>query len=104
MSTVVVGCKTPTGLILTVGDVAVRLNGWNDNVIAGADHGLTSDVSKDFWDAWAKTDQGKMMIDAGILFAHEKEANTKAQAKDLAGQQAANVPLKPTEILEAKTA
>jgi hypothetical protein len=38
-------------------------------------------VPKDFWDAWRAQNADHPMIKSGLLIAHEKEANTNAEAR-----------------------
>ena len=106
--TVVVYCKIPNGLHLTVKDSAgvdhtVRVNGpanrvgeTPDHVIL-AGHGATR-IDKDHWDAWLKSHSGYTPVVKGHIFAQAKDEDGKAQAKDnkanLTGLEPLN-PLKP---------
>lgn len=78
---VVVGCKLPHGLILTVGGTSVELNGTNSTDIVGG-YGLTPDVDGSFFDAWLRENNQHPAIAGGFIFAHETTAEAKAQAKD----------------------
>lgn len=80
MSTVVVGCKLPQGIHLDHDGKRVTLNGSNSSEIIGG-HGLTI-VEKAFWDAWKELHKDFEAIKHGLIFAHEKESNTRAEAKE----------------------
>jgi hypothetical protein len=106
--TVVVYCKIPNGLHLTVKDSAgvdhtIRVNGPANRVgeqpnhVIFAGHGATT-IDKAHWDAWAKSHAGYEPFKKGHIFANEKPDNAKAQAHDnklnLTGLEPIN-PLKP---------
>lgn len=81
MSTVTIGCKLPNGIWLTVGEnKPVRINGWNNNLIQGADHGLTENVPAALWEAWLKEHADSKLVKGGFIFASKNEKETKAQA------------------------
>ncbi len=77
----VIGCKLPHGLILTVGGTSVTLNGTNSTDIIGG-YGLTPDVDAAFFDAWCKENHQHPSLAGGFIFAQETTAEAKAQAKD----------------------
>jgi hypothetical protein len=106
--TVVVYCKIPNGLHLTVKDAAgldvtIRVNGPANRVgespscviVAGF---ASTTIPKDHWDAWAKSHSGYEPFKKGHIFATGKPENGAAQAKDnrlnLTGLEPIN-PLKP---------
>lgn len=81
--TVTVGCKLPNGLIIEVGGQSVELNGANaSNIIGG--HGITYDVDADLFNAWMEAHQDRDMVKNGFVFAHDKAADTKAEAAEKA--------------------
>ena len=81
--TVIVGCKLPNGLIIEVGGQSVELNGANaSNIIGG--HGITYDVDADLFNAWMEAHQDRDMVKNGFVFAHDKAADTKAEAAEKA--------------------
>lgn len=83
MSTVTIGCKLPNGIIMQVeGHKDVRINGWNNNLIQGADHGLTEDVPAATWEAWSKLHADSKLVKGGFIFASKNEREAKAKAKD----------------------
>jgi hypothetical protein len=94
--TVTVGCKLPNGLILEMGEKRVTLNGANSSSIVGG-HGLTEGVDKEFFDAWMAKNKHLHFVKEGHLFAHEKEVNTKAQAKERAKEKTGLEQLNPDE-------
>lgn len=78
---VVIGCKLPHGLILTVNGVSVALNGTNSTDIVGG-YGITPDVDSAFFDAWCRANSQHPALGGGFIFAHGTTAEAKAQAKD----------------------
>lgn len=82
MSTVIIGCKLPNGIFMQVGETRVRINGWNNNDIAGLSHGITREVPADLWEAWSKEHAESKLITNGIVFAEESEKRAKDKAKD----------------------
>lgn len=81
--TVTIGCKLPNGIIMQVeGAKPVRINGWNNNLIHGADHGLTENVPASLWEAWRKEFADSKLVKGGFIFANTKVEGTKARAKD----------------------
>lgn len=81
--TVTVGCKLPNGLIIEVGGKSVELNGANaSNIIGG--HGITYNVDADFFNAWLEAHADRAMVRNGFIFAHDKAADTKAEAAEKA--------------------
>lgn len=81
---VIVMCKTPSGLVLDLGDQdarKVRLNGANHpDAVDGA--GLTY-VDKAFWDKWSGAYKGFPPLEQGLIWATDKEATAKDAAKEL---------------------
>lgn len=98
-ATVTVGCKLPNGLILELGDKRVTVKGANSSNIIGG-HGITEGVDKEFFDAWMTKNKELSFVKAELLFAHEKTANTTAQAKERKKEKTGLEPLDP----EAKPA
>lgn len=96
MATVTVGCKMPNGLILEMGEKRVVLNGANSSGIIGG-HGLTEGVDKEFWDAWSAKHATLDPVKKGFVFAHEKTANTVAEAKEKAAEKTGLEPLDPKD-------
>lgn len=82
MSTVTIGCKLPNGIIMDAGETRVRINGWNNNEIAGLSHGITRDVPADLWEAWSKEHAESKLVTNGFIFAEESEVRAKDKAKD----------------------
>lgn len=79
-TTVTVGCKLPNGLIIEVADKKATLNGLNSTNVINS-HGIT-EVDKGLWDAWLSANKELSFVKKGLVFAHEKEAATKAEAKE----------------------
>lgn len=90
MPEIIVACKLPNGHIIAVGDKSVRLNGSssaqrNDLNPEQSGFGLTT-VDAEFYRAWEKThrDAKYAPLMAGLIFAHEKPENTRAEAAEKA--------------------
>lgn len=89
-ATVVVGCKLPHGLMLTLhgkpGEMprTYRVKGSNSQAIVGG-YGITRGVPRDFWEAWKEHHKHLDFVKNGLIFAHDKEASTIDHAKDGAG-------------------
>jgi hypothetical protein len=82
MSTVTIGCKLPNGIYMQMGETRVRINGWNNNEIAGLSHGITRDVPVSLWEAWSKEHAESKLVTNGFIFAEESEKRAKDKAKD----------------------
>lgn len=81
MSTVTIGCKYPSGVLLQVGTTTFPINGANSSEIYGG-HGITDDVPQALWDAWLVENKNHDLVKKGFIFAHEKRSNAKAEAKE----------------------
>lgn len=95
MATVTVGCKLPNGFIIEAGDKRAVLAGANSSTIVGG-HGITEGVDKDLWDAWSALHAELGLLKHGHIFAHEKTANTNAEAKDRADEKTGLEPIDAT--------
>jgi hypothetical protein len=109
--TVTVACKLPAGLTLRVFDMVdtfepivgggmrtvkvaqerperAIVKGWSHpqnmapNVQLVEGFALTPNVDKDLWEAWKAQNEKSDVVKNGLIFAHEKPANTEAEAKD----------------------
>lgn len=81
-NTVSIGCKLPNGIIMEVeGSKPVRINGWNNNIIQGAEHGLTENVPAELWEAWKKVHAESRLVKGGFIFANSKAEGTKDRAR-----------------------
>lgn len=81
MSTVTIGCKYPSGVLLQVGTTTFPIKGSNSSDIYGG-HGITDDVPQALWDAWLAENKNHDLVTKGFIFAHEKRSNAKAEAKE----------------------
>lgn len=79
--TVTVGCKLPNGLILEMNGQTVEINGSTSSRVIGG-HGITYDVDAEFFDAWMEAHADRAMVRNGFIFAHDKAADTKAEAAE----------------------
>lgn len=82
MSTVVIGCKLPSGIWMIVGECRLRINGWNNNTIKGLKHGITAEVPESLWDAWRKEHAGSRLVKDGFIFAEDTDKRAIDKAKD----------------------
>lgn len=109
--TVTVACKLPNGLrmrlfrmqkthepVLGGGSREVQvahetgaeftLNGWShpqnkaSRATIEGGYALTPNVPKDFWDAWFAQNKDTDFVKKGLIFAHEKESSTIAEARE----------------------
>lgn len=80
--TVIVGCKLPHGLKITLEGKTVVLNGTKSSVIAGG-YGLTHDVDKDFFDKFLSTYKDVPYVKNKMVFAQGKQASAESQAAEL---------------------
>ncbi|MGZ9981548.1 hypothetical protein ACXXCT_08770 [Bordetella bronchiseptica] len=85
MSTVIVACKLPNGMILDIpGAKSVTLNGANHpEAIAG--HGFT-EVDAAFWDAWTKLYPDFQPLKKELIFAQGGERSATSKAKERKGE------------------
>jgi hypothetical protein len=67
------------------------LNGWSHDqkvapeytIIGGAGgFALTHGIPKDFWEVWLKQNEKSDVVRKGLIFAHVREANTIAEARE----------------------
>lgn len=92
--TVTVGCKLPSGIILELGNQEVEIHGTNSARVIGG-HGITYDVDADFFDAWLKAHSDRDMVKNGLIFAHEKAADVKAEAAEKKGNKSGLEAINP---------
>lgn len=64
----IIGCKLPSGLSFTHGDLKVSLNGANSSSLING-FGITRDVPAESWEAFAKNHADSKFIKNGIVFA-----------------------------------
>lgn len=91
--TVTIGCKLPSGILMQVGEKTVRINGWNNNLIVGADHGLTEDVPAELWEAWSKLHEDSKLVKGGFIFANARASTTQSEAKEKKGNKSGHEQL-----------
>lgn len=108
--TVIVGCKLPNGLLLSVKGVTLRINGRarfsmptpaRPKALTGPVNlefgdGLTT-VDKDFWDTWLKDHQDYPAVKSGHIYATGGYENAKAKAKDTEENKTGLEPLDPAK-------
>lgn len=89
--TVIVGCKLPHGLHLSLHDKDGNETGRVTVVGANApadqrigEVGITSGVPKEFWDEWVKRNKNAPAVSRGLVFAQAGGNNAVAEAKDKA--------------------
>jgi hypothetical protein len=79
--TVSVGCKLPHGLHLDINGNRVTLLGSNSSLVIGG-HGITENVDKEFFDNWLSLHKDSAAVKNGLIFAHDKTSNVKAEAQE----------------------
>lgn len=63
-------------------------------IIVGG-YALTSGVPKEFWDKWLAQNEGAAVVKNHIIFAYDKEADTRADAKEHAKLRTGMEPIDP---------
>jgi hypothetical protein len=63
-------------------------------IIVGG-YALTPGVPKEFWDKWCEQNKGAAVLKNHVLFAYEKEADTRADAKEHAKLRTGMEPIDP---------
>lgn len=125
--TVTVACKLPHGLILRIFDMAETqepvmgggsrtvkvarerperavLNGWSHPQNRAPAHpiisgfALTHGIDKDLWDAWKAQNIENDIVKNHLVFAHEKDANVAAEAKEKRGVRSGLERLDPAKL------
>lgn len=91
---VTIGCKLPNGLLLEVGNKNVQINGANSSNVVGG-HGITYNVDAELWQAWLKQNADRDVVKNGFVFAHDKPANAKAEAKEKTDTKTGQEPIDP---------
>ncbi|PHM63964.1 hypothetical protein Xsto_03494 [Xenorhabdus stockiae] len=104
MSTVVIACKLANGLYLEVGEQQVIINGFARNVVDEHGFGLTYGVDAELWKAWLTENQGRDLVVNGLIFAHEQEASTKAEAKEKQKTKSGTERIQPEQVKEVEPA
>lgn len=100
MSTVTIGCRLPSGLILQVGDKFVELAGQRQTqqrspiILLSADDYGTTEVEASFWEAWKAIVGAKFApLESGAIFEAKTVKEADAKAKDLKGKKTGHEPL-----------
>lgn len=103
MSTVIIGCRLPSGIILDLGDPtkpSVELNGQRQAqenspiVILSNDLYGTTEVDTEFWEAFkARVGAEFAPLKSGAIFEAKNEKEAKAKAKDLKEAPTGHEPL-----------
>lgn len=86
MSTVLIGCRLPNGIVLRHPDAnnltTVKLNGRNQSEIIGATFS-TTEVDESFWAEWLASNMTFAPLKNKAIFVTSDEKSAKAQAKEL---------------------
>lgn len=85
MTTVIVGCKLPNGLVIDIPGLKtpITLKGANDSEVIGG-HGLT-EVPEEVWGAWTKLYADFVPLKRGLVFAQKSERAAATEAKERKG-------------------
>ena len=84
MATVKVACKLPNGLIIDHKGQRVTLNGANASQLVNG-YG-TTDVDKEFFDAWLAANKGQKLVKNGAVFGVESASKLEGATKERAGE------------------
>lgn len=103
MSTITIGCRLPSGLVLDIGDdknTKVELEGQRQAqarskiILLSEDDYGTTEVDSSFWEAFcARVGPDFAPIKSGAIFVAKNEKEAKAIAKDLKGKKTGHEPL-----------
>jgi hypothetical protein len=96
-STVTVGCKLPSGLVLELDGKTVELNGANSSNIIGG-YGLTEGVDAEFFKQWMEKHEGMAFVRNELVFAQAKTADAKAEAVEKSAEQTGLEALNPDAL------
>ena len=100
---VTVACMIPNGLILEVGSRSVIVEGSRNSPLLGG-CGFTENVDKDFFEAWLSAHKELTFVKQGLIFAHDKTASAKDEAKDMKDEKSGLEPLDPSNKPKGITA
>lgn len=93
MPNVTVGCKIVNGVILVHQGKRVLLAGAKSSRIIGG-YGMT-EVDKDFFDAWCKTNHDSALLSGNLIFAQDKPSLAEGKAKEQAEVKTGFEPIDP---------
>lgn len=106
MSTITIGCRLPSGIVLDIGDhsAKVELAGQRQAqarssiIILNDDDFGTTEVDAQFWEAFKKrVGPDFAPLKSGAIFEAKSEKEAKAKAKDLKGQKTGHEPISQDE-------
>lgn len=100
MSTVTIGCRLPTGLVLQVGEKFVELEGQRQTqkrspvIILTTDDFGVNEVDAAFWEAWkAQVGAEFAPLKSGAIFEAKNEKEAAAKSKDLKDKRTGHEPI-----------
>ncbi|WP_171882409.1 hypothetical protein [Klebsiella quasipneumoniae] len=93
-STYIIGCKLPSGLVISHEGQKVKLAGTNDSMLING-FGITREVPADLWEGFAKTFAEQPLIRNGIVFAVTDENSAKDASQERAEQKTGMEQLDP---------
>ncbi|CDH26400.1 hypothetical protein [Xenorhabdus bovienii] len=102
MSTVIIACKLANGLYLDVGEQRVAVNGFARNVIDENGFGLTYGVDAELWKTWLTENGERDLVKNGLIFAHDQESSTKAEAKEKQKIKSGTERIQPDQVKEVE--
>lgn len=79
--TVIIGCKLPCGLVITLNGKSVELKGSRDTEILNG-YGLTHGVSAEFWEAWKEAHATLPYVKNELVFAYADRRSAKDMAQE----------------------
>ena len=93
-STYIIGCKLPSGLVISHDGKRMKLAGTNDSLLING-FGITRDVPAELWKGFAKTFADQPLIRNGVVFAVTDESSAKDAAQERKDQKTGMEQLDP---------
>lgn len=93
-STYIIGCKLPSGLVISHEGQKLKLAGTNDSLLING-FGITRDVPAELWEGFAKTFADQPLLRNGVVFAVTDEASAKDASQERKDQKTGLEQLDP---------
>lgn len=89
---ILIGCRLPNGLTITLGKEKATILGLRDSKIIGSDH-MTTPVDAELWAGWKKVYSDYQPLKTGAIFEARSSAEAKDKAKELKGDKTGLEPM-----------
>lgn len=101
--TVIIGCRLPHGIILTVktasGEkLSAMVNGMNSSKLLGATF-TTTKIDAELWETWKKNYSDYQPLKSGAIFVASTQDQADYKGKELAKVKTGFEPMNPDEAL-----